>query len=133
MRWTDEVHSERTLEARREAKLFSRGQEISAKGRTKLDLLVLTTGVFAALAQCESRGKLRVVRLPFIGPWASKKLLLLRRRLADPLGKRSSGANARESVRSAALRRQGQAQGQTASSHQAQQQSKKKNKGRRKR
>ena len=147
MRWTDEVHSERTLEARREAKLFSRGQEISAKGRTELELLVLATGMpceawlglmlfvlqcakcpltsahvpqlalssfcscynagmFAALAQCESRGKLRVARLPFIGPWASRKLFLLRRRLSDPLGKRSSGSSARESIRSAALRRQ---------------------------
>lgn len=139
MRWTDEVHSERTLEARREAKLFSRGQEISAKGRTKPELLVLATGmpceawlglilfvlqcakcplvlssfyscnnagVFAALAQCESRGRLRVARLPFIGPWASRNLFLLRRRLSDPLGKRSSGSSARESIRSAALRRQ---------------------------
>lgn len=66
----------------------------------------LFVGLFAAIAHCERKGRIRIVRLPFIGPWASKYLLLLRKRLAAPLGRHSRGQSAQEAARTAALKRQ---------------------------
>ena len=51
MRWTVDVHQERTLEARREAKHFSKDQEISAKGSTRPDYLLAVSGRLIALGK----------------------------------------------------------------------------------
>jgi len=51
---------------------------------------VTLPGVLAAMAQCEKQGKLRIIRLPFVGPWASRQLKVLRRKLATPLARPAS-------------------------------------------
>jgi hypothetical protein len=57
------------------------------------------------LAHCENRGKLRIVRLPYVGAWASKQLAALRKKLAAPLSQPASRRKQNSAAHAAAAAR----------------------------